>query len=249
MKKQKIFYIIYLLIYFFSSNKTYAADRPKELHFAFIGNLPNQIIGSKILETVYSKLNIPVTINNIPGLRSTKEIIHGQLDGEIQRNFQYGIDHPELIRIEPSINYSYPNVFSKNKNLKVNSWNDIFQYRVAVIKGTSFIKDKLSKFKKIEQVNSIEQLVMMLEYGRIDIFITDKINATVTINRMKLNKKINSIPIPSGGKTQLYHYLNIKHQNLAPQLQDVIKKMKKDGELETLQKKYYQEFFTNLNDN
>ena len=110
----------FILICFFSIifQSNYALGLV-ELEFAQVSDAPNQIIGGKILQSIYAKININAKIVSYPGSRAIEEARTGRIAGEVHRIFKYGELHPTLIRILPAINFIQPTAFSKNKSIKV----------------------------------------------------------------------------------------------------------------------------------
>jgi len=227
--------IIRLLLLLFTQN-SYSQNQGN-IDIAKIMYTENQILGSKILKEIYSKLNINVYFIDLPGFRAIEEVTQGRVVGEVHRPFSFGEEHPMLIRITPAINYMQLKAFSKNKSIKVDGWNSISNYRIGIIKGSVYVEKSTKNMPNVFSVNTLEQLIEMNLKDHIDLFITDEYNALILLKRLKQNDKIKPLSKPLTERIDLYHYINRNYKNIADKVQAVVEKMNKSGELETLNKK------------
>lgn len=232
-----IILLCFLIISFYPSSAT----SKETLEFAEIANTPNQVIGGKILQFIYAKLNIKAKIIPLPGSRASFESNKGTLSGEVLRIYSYGEQFPNLIRIEPEIQYIQPTVFSKNENILINGWDSLSKYRIGIIRGFLWMENGVKNIQEVTRVNTIEQLASMVNLDRIDVFISDKLNGMLILKKMKLDKKIKPLSPPVSEKIKLYHYIHKKHKDLIPKIEKVVQEMTKSGELEALSNKFKKE--------
>ncbi|WGL61428.1 transporter substrate-binding domain-containing protein [Pigmentibacter sp. JX0631] len=229
--------LIMILTFAFCSKLNASGIEKKVIELGQIVNVPHQKICASILSTAYEKGKITYHINILPGWRSIFETFKGNLDGEVCRYTKFAEEHPNLIKITPPIYFILPTVFStKDLKLKDISKDTFKDYRVGIIKGLPGFEDYLSKVKNLESVNSIEQLIQMLLLDRIDLFITSRINAIITMKRMGTESKIKYSYSPEKFRTPLYHFLSNKFQSQATELQKILSTMEQSGELNILQK-------------
>ncbi|APJ03076.1 substrate-binding periplasmic protein [Silvanigrella aquatica] len=238
---KKIIFILFFLGLFCNSY----AKSDEVLSFAAIANTSNQIVGAKLLKDIYAKLNKKLNIEYLPGARASIESNKGTLAGEVLRIYSYGEHFPNLIRIDPEIYYIEPTAFVKNKNLKIDSWSSLKNYRVGIIRGFLWLDAGVKDVSNVTRVNSIDQLVLMVNLDRIDLFISDKLNGLITLKKLKMGDKIQALPNTSFERIKLYHYIHKKYKYLVPQIIKVVKEMKGSGELEALTIKYRDEVMKN----
>jgi polar amino acid transport system substrate-binding protein len=150
-----------------------------------------------------------------------------------------------FIRIEPAINYSQPTGFSNNKNITINGWKSTLKYRVGILRGVLYPTEGTDDMSNITSVSTIEQLALLQNSGRIDLFITDKDNGNMTLKKMKLDKEIKALSPPLIEKIHLYHYIHKNHKELVPEVEKIVQEMTRSGEFETLRKKYLYELIHN----
>jgi polar amino acid transport system substrate-binding protein len=231
--------VFYLLLSF----QIIAYAKKKEIiEFSMIDNDPSQEISARILQVIYSKLKINIHFICLPGRRSIEEAINGRSEGETNRLYQFGEKYPMFIRITPSTTYLEPSIFSKNQ-IKVNGWESISNYRIGIIKGIIYAENGTKGMPHVTAVNTLEQLVLMLQTNRIDLFITDKFNGIYTLKKMKLENEAKIISSPIIKKLELYHYIHNNYKYLVPIVEKVVQNMNANGELEALSKKFKKELY------
>ena len=232
---------IILTCLFFLFFKVDYANGNETFDFAKVADTPDQAIGGKILEVIYSKLHIKANIISYPGSRASEEASKGRIAGEVHRIYAYGEQHPTLIRITPAINYIQPTVFSKNINIKIDGWKSLSKYRIGIIRGIVYSEVGTKGMPDVTVLNSIEQLALMVISGRIDLFVTDKYDGMLTLKRMMATSEIKPLSPPIVDKIELYHYIHQSHKDLVPKIEKIINDMTKNGELETLRQKLRKE--------
>ena len=232
------FILIFLLNIYIQS---VFANSNSELEFAKTRGIPEHEICSKIIQKIYSKLKINIKISSYPGKRAIEESSKGIIAGEVCRFYEFGEEHPTLIRIPTPISYSLPSVFSNKKDININGWNSISKYRIGIIKGIIYSEKGTKDMPNVTRVSTIEQLAQMILLNRIDLFITSKYNGFLTLKKLKLDKKIYILSPPIQKEMKLYNYIHEKHKKLVPKIEAIVKEMKKNGEIENLKRKYMQE--------
>jgi uncharacterized membrane protein len=79
-----------------------AGARPRlSLRFARVEDIPDQLVGSLILEVVYRRLDIAVEFVDMPAKRALVESSEGRVDREVQRLLDVGREYPSLIAVQP----------------------------------------------------------------------------------------------------------------------------------------------------
>lgn len=205
------------------------------LKFTQIKGTPDQMVGAEILKAAYAKKGIPIEMIILPGKRALKESSEGRADGEVHRIFKIGEDYPTLIRVPTPINYIEPSVFTKKKNFIVTTCSALKDYTIGIVRGIKHAELCTAGMSRVQIAGDTTELMNLLDYGRVDIIITARINGLWLIKEMNL-KSIYPLSPPLS-RMVLYHYLHEKHKKLVPEIDKILMEMKESGELEILRKK------------
>lgn len=220
--------------------RTVSSIGTSPLRFAKIV-IPDQVVGGKILQVVYGRLNIPVELVDIPANRALIESSEGRLDGEVQRIIQVHEQYPTLIPLKPSINYIEPGVFTRNLEFTVNGWDSIRDYSICIVRGVGSSEQGTRGMKKVISTETLDQCLQMVATNRVQVAVTDLFSGNVALKKLQLDSVVHPLSPPIQ-KVEIYHYLHEKHRDLIPQVEAVLQTMQASGELEQLRKQYIDEF-------
>ncbi len=231
--------LLLIIIIFSSSN-----SHPQEpLRFAKIIETPDQVVGAKILKSIYQRVGIPIEFIEMPGRRALADSSAGTVDGEIHRIFSVGEDYPTLIRVPTPINYIEPTVFSKKADLKIDNCADLKPQRVGIVRGVRHAENCTKGLKNRQVVGNSQLLMKILDKDRVDAVITARINGLLQLRKLNF-EGIHALSPPLS-REPLYHYLHEKHRDLVPKIDQVIQEMEKDGTLKNLRKRVTEELIEN----
>ncbi|MDF1882657.1 transporter substrate-binding domain-containing protein [Sulfurimonas sp. SAG-AH-194-C21] len=182
-----------------------------------------QKIAKRILTKAYNKAGFSVEFVNNSLSVSLVETNKGLYDGETLR--VKGIDkkYSNLIMVPVPIFSIDAAVFSKDKNLKIQSFNDLKGKKFGIVKGVKFIEKATQNYKKIYKTN-MQDAIESLASGEIDILVFPNFAATAIV----YNKKYKDIyrVTKSLKSLKLYHYVHKKNVDLVPILTSVLQEMK-----------------------
>ncbi|MEH6404528.1 MAG: hypothetical protein V7750_14205 [Sneathiella sp.] len=200
--------------------------------FAVAENTVDTIVSEVIIKKAYTILGHTISIIRLPPKRALNEASSGTLDGDVQRIYSVGHTYPNLIRIEPPINYIYGTGFVlKGSKVDVTTWEDLKKYRVGIILGIRFAETNVPK-KNSFAYYSYKKLTEALNEGKIDIGIYPQSNG---IYQTLLFGEKNIIPIKTPlSKFDLYHYVHKKNKHLVKDLTDIFRRFEKNGVLENV---------------
>lgn len=205
-------------------------------------------IFSNILKGAYLKLGTSTQFTPLPSSRSLVNANHGLSDGEIARIKGINKRYKNLMRVPIPIMTSGIYALSLKK-LPVEDWKDISQYKIAYRRGIQIIKNALDEHKiQSSVVNKDLELMHFLLRGRTDIILQDKGLAIASLTQLQAEGvEIRSIQFlePPLMEVNLYHYLNKKHQPLLQGISQVLKDMKKSGELDRKIRHYFAQLMSN----
>ena len=204
---------------------------------------PRSQIVYEILREAYSALGIEVEFKALPLLRSTHSAHSGVVDGELFKISGVDEKYPNLIKIPVPIDHVDLMVLArKNSQAKAN-WNTLRHLRVGYFRGIIFIENKIAieKLRNTRGLETNEQLVKMISLKRLDAGLIARIAGLMTLKKIQSDDVV--MLQPPIATTSLYHYLNIEHSALVPQLTSTLEKMKKRGRFKEIRRKIlHQEF-------
>lgn len=209
------------------------AQVPAPLRLARIENIPDQAVGSAILEVIYRRLDLAVEFVDMPAKRALVESSQGRVDGEVQRVLDVGREYPSLLAVHPPIIYIEPAVFVTRVDFVVAGWSSLAPFSIGIVRGVGSSERGTRGMDRVEAVTSLDQLMEILANDRIDVAVSDRFSGRLVIKRRHLETKIRSLDrvlehIP------LHHFLNERHRELVPRVGRIVQAMAASGELERL---------------
>jgi polar amino acid transport system substrate-binding protein len=191
-----------------------------------------QSLSEKVLEQVYKRLHIEMSIVYFPAARTLWLANNGTVDGEVARLAGLEKTYPNLLMVKTPITVISPSVYTKKETyFTVQGWQSLKPYRVAYLRGVKFIERNLNGLSiEGEGVATTEQAFIMLEHNRVDVVISD---ANQTANLLPKYPDIKMLS-PAVDSFPAYHYLNKKHADLVPKVEAVLQQMIDDKTIERL---------------
>ncbi len=208
----------------------------KPMVFAHLNDDISDISGM-VLREAYSKLNIEIQMEYLPGRRSLLESNFGAIDGELNRGQLQMIEQkfPNLIQIPIRINIVDWRVFSKKEDIEIQGFQSLTPYSIAIMRGILFVEKK-TEGMKTQLVNTFDDVVKVIDKGRVDVGI---IPMAVGLNILK-EQSITTIKIlsPPLEESSLFHFLHKKHATLVQPITEVLREMEKQGRIQEIRENY-----------
>ncbi|MBF0309152.1 MAG: transporter substrate-binding domain-containing protein [Magnetococcales bacterium] len=178
-------------------------------------------------QELFSRLGVFVDIQYLPAERSLINANQGIDDGDVCRIAGMEKSYPNLVRVPERV-MSYEHViFSRSAGIHVRLPEDLKPYDVGVVKGWKIIEWNTTPAHSVTLVDSGEQLFAMLNQGRIDLAIIERLSGLMLIREMGYSGiQVLEPPFLSG---DWYLYLHRRHSHLVPILAEEIRRMKADG--------------------
>jgi polar amino acid transport system substrate-binding protein len=200
------------------------------IRLARIADIPDQIVGGEILRVIYARLNITVEFEDVPGKRALVLSSAGVLDGEVHRIAGLSRNLPTLIQLSPAINFIEPTVFTTALRFEVAGWPSIAPYSVGIVRGVGSSERGTAGMPMVTAASNLENLIRMLNAGRVDLFVTDLFSGQVAVRRLNLHGRIYPL-LPPLDRIEIFHYLHERHRDLTVKVEAVIADMASTGEL------------------
>ncbi len=200
-------------------------------------NTAVNLICSKILLEAYQQLGIKIKIEKFPSKRALFMSNSGQVDGEVCRIEGIDEDYSHLIRVPVTLQSRNAVVFTKKHGLSISGWHDLKPHKIGILRGAELAKQKTAGMV-VHSATTIEQLFHMLDKGRVDVVVMERIMGMVIIKKLELEGV--SIVEPALVTFNLYHYLHNNQAALIPALVKVLQEMK-ISRIKEIQEQLYSE--------
>lgn len=213
---------------------------------AVADNTIDTVVSEVILKKAYAMLGHDIVIKRLPPKRALTMANSGAHDGDVQRIFSVAETFPNLIRIEPAINYIDGTGFvRKESNIDVASWSDLSSYRVGIILGIRFAETNVPK-KNAIRFHNYRELATALTTKYIDVGIYPLSNG---IYQTLLIGAQNIVPIKQPlARFELYHYVHKKNERLVEGLQKIFNQFKNNGTLSKVRERVLEISFQRARD-
>jgi len=164
----------------------------------------------------------------------------GELDGEVMRIINVAQQYETLLPVRPAIHYIEPAAFSKRLSFEISGWQSIAQYRVGIVRGVGSSERGTKGMPQVEAATSLETLFHMVDGDRLDIIVNDLFGGRLVTKKMGMDRDVHPL-LPPFERLELYHFLNVKHRDLLPRVEAVVREMVASGELDQLRQSIEQQ--------
>ena len=224
--------LLWILFYSLFSLNANSADAP----LVFGTGLKNPMIpiASRILDVAYQKLGIQFKVKKYTTARASVLANRGVNDGELFNSNLNSKASINLIKVPVVLSVGQLMLFTKNTALQINGWASLANYSVGSHVGLNEIKQHQNELNNVHLLTNPTNLFTLLERERLDVVILPRLMGLQLLNETKFTD-INMLPMPLE-ENKLYHYLHIKHQELVPQITQVLQAMQDSGELASIKR-------------
>ena len=186
-----------------------------------------------LMEELFKRHSYELEFQKLPLKRALINANRGLDDGDGPRVREIGNKYTNLVRIEVPILKISIHAHYKDKAIKINNWNDIKPYHVAVRTGTLIQVNNVKKIgpKEITYVATNEKLFELLEEKKVDIVIAGRTQSRGVQRKIGYKNIIESPPLL---QKDMYLYLNKKHKDRVESFERTLLKMKDEGYQERL---------------
>lgn len=179
-----------------------------------------------LVAEIFRRLNIDYVLIHQPAQRAIISTNNGSVDGTTPRAAAIEKNQHNIIRIPQDIfNFEYM-AYTKDPSIKIKDWSSLKPYTVGIINGWKIIEKNVSGAKSVTKANYLDQLFTLLDLGRVDIAILDRVMGNWELKQLGLN--FITIEPPLLEKLN-YIYVHKRHKNLVHDINQTVIEMKKDG--------------------
>ncbi|WDD97195.1 substrate-binding periplasmic protein [Thalassomonas actiniarum] len=237
----KLYYLLGFLLVF---NVPAQTPVSASYEFASIEYLSEQELGRIVLPQIYKNLGIDINIIPFPANRAQYVASSGKKDGEIMRIWTYGDENSTTIRVPTPYYYleTMPFVL-KQQQITIRHIQDLKNYKLVKVRGVKHTNNITAGLSQVYEVNSTEAMFKLLRSGKIDVALTNTLDGNLVLKRLGY-KDIIAMEKPLA-VLPLYHYIYQKHQALVPVIDQEIKRLKNNGDLQQLIEKAEKQIIQN----
>ncbi len=212
--------MILLLLIYLSSNIVYADDV-----YTITSGSKSSIyakLSEEIVKEAYTKLGLDVNFKYTAAERSLVLANSGKVDGEL---FRAGIVedlYPNLYKINEPLYYVDIVAFSINKDVTINRWSDLEEYKIAIERGIK-ISEINTHDMFVIKADTLDKAFELLKFKRVDIVICGYLRGVNIATNLSLLEQVkHSVPL---SQTPVYHFVHIKNEALIHKLELAIKEI------------------------
>lgn len=214
------------------------SNTQQNLVFSSLEGAYPQIISEAVLKKAYAKIGVEFSVDWLPPKRSLMLADAGITDGELSR-IEASIEYcSNLIMVKTPVNFIDGVVFSKSATVEVNGWKSLQPYLIGINKGTIFAEQG-TKGMNIQFASSFKSLFKMLDKDRVDLIVAPKSIGLYQIAKHRLQGIV--VNQPRLVRLNLYHFLHRRHAGLAIELEEVLKRMHDNGQIEAIRNQFIAE--------
>lgn len=179
-----------------------------------------------LVAEIFQRLELTYELIWLPSQRSLAYTNNGNYDGNLARSTIIEKKNKNMLRVpEPVYEFEFM-AYSRNRDFKVDGWSSLDPYVVGIINGWKIVERNVAGAKLVTGVNDYEQLFNLLDRGRVDVAILDRVMGGWKLQQLGLEITPIEPPII---KRPMFIYLHKRHARLVPRITRIIKQMKNDG--------------------
>ena len=185
-----------------------------------------------LLKEAFSRIGLTVEIVLLPAERSLVEAARGQADGDVGRVAAIADIYPDLLMVpEPVLDQRQFVAFSLHP-CSTPDWASLAGKHIGFLRGWKIFEQNRILAASSIRTETLEQLFLLLEMGRIDLALTARLDGLVMTKNLGLDNVVVCEP-PLAVQT-MYLYLHRKHADLVLPLSNALREIKNDGTAETI---------------
>jgi polar amino acid transport system substrate-binding protein len=180
----------------------------------------------RLLKEVYGRLGHDVERVVRPAKRSLFEVNSGTSDAEMSRVIGAESEFPNLVRVtEPVLALSFSAIVAADSKHWLSSWEEIEKLRIAYPGGYRIL-DSRTRDMDATTARGPDAVARMVDGGRVDVGIL------VTSHAHKFASEMAGVSVldPPIEVVTLYHYLNVKHRRMIPEMEEILIQLNDSGE-------------------
>ncbi len=180
----------------------------------------------RLMQEAFRRLGYRAEIVYNPTERSLVDVNAGLLDGELNRIEGMEARFPNLVRV-PEPNMVMDFVAFAREQFPINGWESLKNLHIGIVRGWKILENSTQGFPHVILVPTETELFSMLQRGRIDIALYDKLTGYEQL-RLREFTGIRHLEPPLVSR-EMFLYLHVTHTDLAVPVAEALQAMKADG--------------------
>jgi polar amino acid transport system substrate-binding protein len=193
---------------------------------------PATEIAARVMREAYARLGMALEVQRMPGERALVSANVGDSDGELYRRAGIDATYPQLVRVPVALMHYEIVAFSLDSRIPVLGWESLRPYRLGYVRGIKVIEEN-TRGMQVEPVTTVRQAFAMLERGRTDLVLANRISGLAALRAADLQNI--QVLTPALERFPVFHYLNVKHAQLVPRLTEVLRDMEQSKRIARIQ--------------
>jgi len=184
-----------------------------------------------LVAEIFRRLNTSYELIHLPAQRAIVFANNSTVDGTGPRAAAIEDKPHSLIRIQEKIfDFEYM-AYTRDPTIKIEDWSSLKPYTVGIINGWKIVEHNVEDAKSVIKVNNFGQLLRLLEKGRVDVAILDRVMGGWKSRQLGLGLMAIEPPLI---KKPNFIYVHKKHKNLVRDISRVVVEIKEDGTYEAI---------------
>ncbi len=180
----------------------------------------------QVMKEAFRRIGLRAEIVFNPTERSLVDVNAGLADAELNRIEGMEKSFPNLVRV-PEPNMTMHFVAFAKKPYPIDGWKSIEDRHIGIVRGWKILERNTQGFPHVILVPTETELFNMLQKGRIDVALYDKLTGYEQLS-LRGFTDIRHLEPPLASK-DMFLYLNKKNKDLAVPVANALKEMKADG--------------------
>jgi len=186
---------------------------------------------NRLTAELFRRLDIDYQLSFMPAQRSLVSTNNGTTDVIIGRTAAIEKKLPNLVRVPVNILDFDFTAYTKDPTIRIDRWDSLNPYIVGIINGWKIVEQNVAGSREVVKVNEFGQLLTLLDKGRVEVAILDRVMGEWTFRELGLELKINKPPLTSKPN---FIYLHKKHRDLIPEITSGLLQMQQDGSFDAI---------------
>lgn len=180
-----------------------------------------------VAREAFRRAGLKLKLIRLPAERALLNANAGIDDGEVSRIAGMEKAYPNLIPVPEKLVDHHFVAFTRTAKLKHATWDSVAPFSIGYIRGYKIIESNLRPETKTTTANDAEQLLTMLDKGRVDIAIYRRWEGIALAEKMGI-ENIHIIE-PSLAEKEIFIYLHKRHADKVPKIAAALREIRREG--------------------
>lgn len=180
-----------------------------------------------VAREAFRRAGLQLKLIRLPAERALLNANAGIDDGEVSRIAGMEKAYPNLMPVPEKLVDHHFVAFTRNAKLKHATWDSVAPFSVGYIRGYKIIENSLPPETRTTTTTDAEQLLTMLDKGRVDIAIYRRWEGIALAKKMGI-ENIHIIE-PSLAEKEIFIYLHKRHADKVPKIAAALRDIRAEG--------------------